>query len=313
MKVLLWLPNAISVFSATAEQVARLQQLCPQHDFELVDSEQAFLGALPTADAVLVWRFRPEWYALGRRLRFVATPAAGREKVATDPSGRVRSVHGHFHGQIMAESLLAMMLHFSRRIDLSVANQSARLYARDVYTTTRRLAGQHALILGYGPLGRECARLLKALGLRVTGVKRDVNVDAAPADAVLALERLHDVLPSVDQLVITLPGDTATDQIIGAQELALLPPGACLYNLGRGNAVDEVALVEALRAGRLAHAFLDVFATEPLPTSSPLWETPGLALMPHASAISQEYLDLWFAELAAEQLQGLGARQTEES
>jgi len=302
MKVLLWLPNAISAFRATAPQVARLQQQRPQHDFELVDSEQAFVAALPTAEAALVWRFRSEWYDLAPRLRFVATPAAGREKVAPDPSGRVRTVHGHFHGQIMAESLLAMMLHFSRRIDLSVANQNARRYARDVYTKTRRLAGQHALILGYGPLGRECARLLKALGLRVTGIKRNANVDIAPADAVLALERLHDVLPSVDQLVITLPGDTATDQVIGAHELALLPPRACLYNLGRGNAVDETALVEALGTGRLAHAFLDVFATEPLPATSPLWEAPGLALMPHASAISQEYLDLWFAELAAEQL-----------
>ena len=75
-----------------------------------------------------------------------------------------------------------------------------------------------------------------------------------------------------------------------------------MYNLGRGNAVDEAALVQALRAGQLAHAFIDVFATEPLPAESPLWEAPGLALMPHASAISQEYLDLWFAELVAEQL-----------
>ena len=74
---------------------------------------------------------------------------------------------------------------------------------------------------------------------------------------------------------------------------------ATLYNLGRGNAVDEAALVEALRLGRPGRAFLDVFEREPLPADSPLWDAPNLALLPHASAISAEYLDLWFEELTS--------------
>jgi phosphoglycerate dehydrogenase-like enzyme len=202
----------------------------------------------------------------------------------------------------MAESLLAMMLHVSRRLDLCVANQRTHRYERDAFVDTRRLAGQHALIIGYGPLGRECARLLKALGLRVTGVKRDPQVEPGSADLVLAAERLHDLLPDADHVVLTLPGDTGTDRLIAARELALLRASTCLYNLGRGNAIDEAALLQALRDGRLAHAFLDVFEHEPLPPDSPLWDAPRLSIMPHASAISREYLDLWFEELAAEQL-----------
>lgn len=302
MKVLLWLPHPIRAFSVQPEQLRRLEERCPQHDFRLAPTLQAFLAELAEADAALVWQFNADWYRLGPRLKFVATPAAGREQVKPDPSGRVRNVHGHFHGKIMVESLLAMMLHFSRRIDVSLENQRAHVYDRTAYVETRRLSGQHALIVGYGPLGRQCARLLKALGLRVTGVKRQAAVDPAPADAVFAVEQLHELLPEADHVVLTLPSDTGTDRLLGERELGLVKPSACLYNLGRGNSVDEAALVRALAEGRLAHAFLDVFAEEPLPESSPLWETPGLALMPHASAISQDYLDLWFEELAAEQL-----------
>jgi phosphoglycerate dehydrogenase-like enzyme len=233
-------------------------------------------------------------------LRFVATPAAGREKLELDPSGQVRSVHGHFHGKIMAESLLAMMLFYSRRLDVCVDDRRARRYEREQFSTTRRLAGQSVLIIGYGPLGRECARLLTGLGMRVIGIKRNPSVDPAPAQAVHPIEKLHTLLPEVDHVVLTLPGDTGTDHLISATELSLMRPSASLYNLGRGNSVDELALVHALVQGKLAHAFLDVFEREPLPDGSPLWEAPNLALLPHASAISSEYLDLWFEELGGE-------------
>jgi phosphoglycerate dehydrogenase-like enzyme len=230
----------------------------------------------------------------------VATPAAGREKLELDPSGRVRTVHGHFHGKIMAESLLAMLLFFSRRLDASVEDRRARRYAREPYSSTRRLAGQTALIIGYGPLGRECARLLSALGMRVIGVKRRADVEPAPAEAVYAVERLPALLPDADHVILTLPGDTGTQHLLSDAEFLLMRPTCCVYNLGRGNAIDEAALLRALSTGKLARAFLDVFEREPLPLDSPLWDAPNLALLPHASAISAEYLDLWFEELSAE-------------
>lgn len=300
MKILVWLEHRIAAFSVQPAQLALLQQRHPQLEVQVVRSEAELLAALPTADAALVWSFAASWYARGPKLRFVATPAAGREKLEPDPNGRVRTVHGHFHGKIMAESLLAMMLYFSRRLDVAVADQAMRRYEREAYVGTRRLAGQHALIIGYGPLGRECARLLKALGMRVVGLKRRPEVEAAPADLVLGVERLHEQLREADHVILTLPSDTGTDHLLGAAELALLRPSAGLYNIGRGNAVDERALLSALEGGQLAHAFLDVFEQEPLPADSPLWNAKNLALMPHASAISREYLDLWFEELAPE-------------
>lgn len=300
MRIVVWLSHHISAFSAQPSQLTRLGARHPRLELRVVRSEAELLRELPSAEAALVWSFSADWYALGPKLRFVATPAAGREKLEPDPSGRVRCVHGHFHGKIMAESLLAMMLFFARRLDVAVVDQAARRYQREAYSSTRRLAGQQALIVGFGPLGRECGRLLKAVGLRVVGLKRSPAPDPSPADAVLGIERLHECLPEADHVILTLPGDTGTDHLIGAPELSLLRPSATLYNLGRGNAVDEAALLRALEAGRLAHAFLDVFEREPLPADSPLWRAKNLALLPHASAISSEYLDLWFEELAPE-------------
>ena len=298
MKVLLWLPHSISAFAPQPEQLARWRARYPQHQLVVVSEKAEFLEQLVDANAALVWRFLADWYERAPGLRFVATPAAGRERMQPDPSGRVRAVHGSFHGKIMAESLLGMLLHFARRFDLASADQRVRRYERDQYSPTRRLAGQRALIVGYGALGRECARLLKAVGLHVIGVKREAAVDPAPADAVFALQDLPRLLSEVDHVISTLPADTGTDHLFDDAAFAAMRPTAGFYNLGRGNAVDEAALLRALASGSIAHAFLDVFEREPLPADSPLWSAPNLALTPHASAINAEYLDLWVEELA---------------
>lgn len=300
MKVVIFLQNPIRAFELQLGQLEALRLRYPQHELVLVSTQSELLQHLPDADAALVWRFEAAWYDGASALRFVATPAAGRENAEPDPRGRVRVVHGSFHGKIMAESLLAMMLFFSRRLDLAVADQRAHRYQREQYATTRRLTGQTALIVGYGALGRECARLLKALGLRVIGVKRNADVDPAPADAVYPVESLYAVLPEADHIIVIVPSDTGTDHQFSDAAFAAMRPSAGFYSLGRGSAVDEAALLRALREGRLAHAFLDVFEQEPLPADSPLWDAPNLALTPHASAINEQYLELWLEELAVE-------------
>lgn len=156
------------------------------------------------------------------------------------------------------------------------------------------------LIVGYGALGRECGRLLTAVGVRVTGVKRRLTRDIGSAESVHSIEELPRLLGEADHVVSTLPAEASTNHLFGEPEFRAMRPSAGFYNLGRGNAVDEAALVRALESGTLAHAFLDVFQQEPLPADSPLWDAPNLALTPHASASNAEYLDLWFEELAPE-------------
>jgi phosphoglycerate dehydrogenase-like enzyme len=100
----------------------------------------------------------------------------------------------------------------------------------------------------------------------------------------VASDQIHRVLPEMDALVLACPLTAQTRGLIGARELALMPPGSVLVNIARGPVVDEEALVSALRAGHLGGACLDVFATEPLPASSPLWDMPNVIISPHSAA-----------------------------
>lgn len=300
MKVVIHLVHEVRAFHLSEAQLAALRATYPALEFVACASEAEYLGVLPTAHGALVWRFDAAWYERAPLLRVVATPAAGRERVAADPSGRVRQLHGAFHGQIMAETLVGMVSYWARRFDLAEAQQRERRYERDTFSSTGRLAEQSALVVGYGPLGRRCAASLKALGMRVAGVKRNAAVDPAPADAVYPATELFSALAAADHVVVTLPSDTGADHLFDDRAFAAMKPSAYFYNLGRGNVVDESALVRALEQNRLGGAFLDVFEREPLPETSPLWSAPRLRLLPHASAIARQYLDLWFVELGPE-------------
>ena len=140
-----------------------------------------------------------------------------------------------------------------------------------------------------GAIGTAVARLGKALGMTVLGVKRrtaGVDPAALHLDALYPPGELPAVLQRAEFLVLIAPHTPETEQMIGADELALMPQGAVFINIGRGGLVDEPALIEALRAGHLGGAGLDVFATEPLPADSPLWTMPNVLLSPHSSSTS---------------------------
>jgi phosphoglycerate dehydrogenase-like enzyme len=307
MKVVVRIENEVSAFRLDERQFAGLVARYPELTFVRPASPAAFLQELETAVGALVWHFDASWYARAPLLELVATPAAGRERVAPDPSGRVTPVHGAFHGKLMAETLVGMVTFWARRFDLAEAQQCERRFERDPFSSTRRLAGQTALVVGYGALGRHCAASLKALGLRVIGVRRHASGEAAPADELRPASELSSLLGRADHVVVTLPGDTGADRLFDARAFAAMRSDAYFYNLGRGNVVDERALVTALEAQTIAGAFLDVFAEEPLPRTSPLWQAPRLRLLPHASAVAREYLELWLEELAPE-LARLAAR-----
>jgi len=303
-RLLVWLSHSVPAFEPTAAQLAALAARLPGTELVVVHSDPEFLQALPQAQAVVVWRFLPEWYALAPCLRHAFTPSAGREPLPADPAGRVDRHFGHFHGALMSESLLAMITFMNRRFGEALRDQGQRRWDRSPYSRIRRLHGQVVLLVGYGAIGQACARLLSSLGMVVHGLRRDVTRPSPHAERVLAAEQLHLALPLADHVVCLLPADTGTDHILDSAALRQMKPSACVYNLGRGNAIDLDALRGALSHGQLAGAFLDVVSHEPLPADSPLWTTPNLYLTPHASAISAEYLDLYFEELARE-LSGL--------
>jgi phosphoglycerate dehydrogenase-like enzyme len=149
----------------------------------------------------------------------------------------------------------------------------------------RDLQGQTAVIVGVGHIGTRIARGLQALGMRTIGLRRQ----AQPAeffDEVRGLEAIDTVLPRCDWLVLACPLTEQTRRLVDARRLALLPRGAGLVNIARGEIVDEAALIESLASGHLLGAYLDVFVQEPLPPESPLWTLPQVLMTPHSASAS---------------------------
>jgi phosphoglycerate dehydrogenase-like enzyme len=150
---------------------------------------------------------------------------------------------------------------------------------------TRDLHEQTAVIVGLGPIGRETGRLLKAIGLTTIGVRRSAG--ALPHfDRVCRLDALDGLLPACDWLVLACPLTPETRNLLDARRIGLLPARAGVANVGRGELMDEAALGAALHQGRLRSAYLDVFATEPLPNDSPLWNAPNTWISPHNAGAS---------------------------
>ena len=150
----------------------------------------------------------------------------------------------------------------------------------------RDLRGQTAVVLGVGHIGAEFARLARAFGVRVIGVRRSGRKPDDPVDELHAPHDLPELLPRADWLVIACPLTRETRGLIDAGLIARLPEGARVINVARGEIVAEAAMIAALKSGHLAGAYLDVFETEPLPADSPLWDMPNVLVSPHNAAIS---------------------------
>lgn len=148
------------------------------------------------------------------------------------------------------------------------------------------LRGQSIAILGLGTIGATVARFCQALGMRVIGVRRSPMQPGDPVAEMHPFAALPELLPRCDWVVLACPLTAATRRIINAATLALLPRGARLINVARGGVVDQQALIDALKSGRLGGAYLDVFESEPLPPDSPLWDLPNVLVTPHNALAS---------------------------
>jgi len=300
-RIVIFLQSAVEAFTVQDELVGSLAASLNNLDFLCVRSESELLKELPEAHALVSWRIPVEWYAVAPKLREVFTPAAGRDWISRPPATNptVTIHHGTFHGNVMSESLLGMIIFFNKRMEDFFRSKRMHQWNRNRIGDNPSLGSQTVLILGYGSIGRMCSRVLKAFGCHITGMKRSGRHPEydRDADEIITAEKLPEFLPRADHIVALLPGDTDTDKLLTRRHFQLMKPTACFYNLGRGNCVVEDDLIDALCTGRIAGAGLDVFANEPLPPTSQLWDLPNVFIMPHASAISADYLPLYFEEL----------------
>jgi phosphoglycerate dehydrogenase-like enzyme len=255
----------------------------------------------------------------GRRLRWVHSGSAG-VGGSLSPAMRASPVlftnSAGVHANPIAETVLAMILHFARALDVAARAQtrgewgSAEFYRADAPIT--ELGRSTVGIVGFGGIGRALACRVAALGARVLGVKRAPRgTGAVPLEAVRpnglptvvigsarvssGRAALDELLVASDYVVLAAPGTDETAGLIGREELTRMKPSAVLVNVSRGALVDEGALVDALSAGRLRGAALDVFASEPLSAGHPLWGLPNVLITPHVSAVTRAF---WEREVA---------------
>ncbi|MGY1739492.1 MULTISPECIES: NAD(P)-dependent oxidoreductase [unclassified Blastococcus] len=268
------------------------------------------------AEALVVWGSAPADLAAAAgdmpRLRWVQSLAAGPDAVlaAGFPDDVVITSGAGLHSRTVTEHALALVLALVRRLPAAARAQAEHRWARELgglqplhpEGAVTTLLDARVLIWGFGAIGETLAPVLRALGAQVRGVARSAGQRAGfdvVAEADLAAE-----LGRTDVLVMVLPATEGTRHALDAGRLAALPRHAHVVNVGRGTTVDEAALAQALAAGRLAGAALDVTETEPLPPASPLWDAPNLVLTPHAAGGRPVGADALIAANAAALLEG---------
>jgi glyoxylate/hydroxypyruvate reductase A len=256
-------------------------ELTPEQDARWT----ALLGA---ADVCfdLDWRSPADLATTAPRLRWVQATSAGigqfLQRTGLDRTDITFTTAAGVHAVPLAEFALTGVLHFAKGIPLLRARQQQRHWERYATASVR---GRRALVVGLGSIGRETCALLAAAGLEVWGVGRPGRrYDVPGAARTLDTDHLDDALGTADVVVLACPLTEQTRGLLSRRRLGLLPPGAILVNVARGQVVDEEALVDALEQGRLGGAALDVFAVEPLPVDSPLWGRDDVLVSPHSAS-----------------------------
>ncbi|PHX70927.1 MAG: hydroxyacid dehydrogenase [Acidimicrobium sp.] len=183
----------------------------------------------------------------------------------------------------IAQTTVLYMLALSRNVRAWFQHQEKHEWTRHEFA---ELDGARLAVIGMGPIGIEIARLGVALNMNVEAIRRTpTGNEPCPT---FSFDQLHSALARADWVAVALPLTDNTRQIFNAETFAIMKPGACFINVGRGELVDEDSLVAALQSGHLAGAALDVFATEPLPSDSPLWDMDNVIITPHSSSASAQ-------------------------
>jgi phosphoglycerate dehydrogenase-like enzyme len=245
--------------------------LSTKHDIK--PDTQAFYDALRDANS----------------LRWVHTPSAGLDRPIYEvlrERGVVVTASSGVNAPVVAHSATLGLLALARRWPLLLAAQRRHEWL-PVYATAlpRDIRGQTAVIVGWGPVAREIGRLLQAFGLKLA-VARHSDQPAGDDVTTVPYSRVRELLPRADWLVLACALSDATRHLVGRDELAMLPAHCALVNVARGDVVDEHAMIDVLREGRIAGAYLDVFAHEPLDHDSPLWDMPNVIVTPHMAGMS---------------------------
>jgi D-2-hydroxyacid dehydrogenase (NADP+) len=270
-----------------------LQTAFPDVQFVLADGPATLPADAVNADALISFAIGmpDEFFRDAARLKWIQCLATGVDHLFRYPSLRpdviLTSGRG-IHGAPMRETVVYLMMGASRGVASLVEDQKAHVWDRRFYSL---LAGKTAVIVGVGVVGIAIGELLKAFGMHVVGVTRTARM-LDGIDETIPTGRLEEAARRADFLINVLPGSADNIGLFGRAVFAAMKPTAYYISAGRGQTVDEAALIDALRERRIAGAGLDVFQTEPLPPDSPFWDLPNVFITPHLGGYTSEYEDL---------------------
>ena len=312
-KLLLCVWHPFSLWRAPEWLPARLRARHPGMRVVYLPDYNSIEPELPDTDIFVGWSLRPAQFAAAHKLKWLHSTAAGVAQLMYPElraSGIAVTNASGVHTVPIAEHVLGLLLAMARRFPSAFRHQAARHWGQqdiwDEPVRPRELRGATLLVVGLGAIGREIARLSRAVGLRVIAVTRSGHALPKFAERVEPASALDALLSEADFVVLAAPETPETHHLMNAARLARMKPSAYLLNVARGSLVDELALFTALREHRIAGAALDVASEEPLPESSPLWTLENCFLTPHLSGASDalwerqaellfDNLDRWFS------------------
>lgn len=257
------------------------------------------MSLLPGADVLVVGGgWKNAWLPAATRLRFVQSISSGTNQFDLDAFRARRIALASAQGvntNAVSEHAMGLLLALARQLPRHMSEQQRRVWHPgpapvDLAAREDELAGKTLLVIGLGAIGDRVARLARAFDMRTLGVRREPSKGGS-ADAVHGFDRLPDLLPRSDAIVLCCPLTPETRHLINALTLREMKPGALLINVARGGCVDEPALLDALTGGQIAGAALDVADPEPLASDSPLWALPNVLITPHRACETRRYED----------------------
>jgi D-2-hydroxyacid dehydrogenase (NADP+) len=282
--------NLLILESRADEYERALRPKFPEVSIHSARSEEEVGDFIEKADILLVIRISDPLIKRASKLKWIHALTTGVDYIVNLPSLRkdviVTSTRG-IHGPQVSEMAFLLMLALNRRLPEVVRNQDKGVWER---WPGRLLWKKKVGILGIGVIGEEIARKCKAFGMEVLGIdilRRKLDC----IDAFYGPEDIVKVAREVDYLVIVAPRTPETEKIVDAKVLAAMTPTAFLLNLGRGELVDEEALISVLKSGKIAGAGLDTYCQEPLPKDHPFWRMKNVILFPHVAGMSDIYVE----------------------
>jgi phosphoglycerate dehydrogenase-like enzyme len=280
----------------------RLRADFPQLEVVQLPNYDRVSEEIVDADLAIAWSLRGEQVAAAKKLRWIHSTAAAVHSLMTrelQASNITVTNARAVHGPVVAEHAMSLVFAMAKRLPEAAKFQAHRHWAQQEICENiprpRELKDATMVIVGFGSIGTSLAKLARALGMRVVGVREHPEKGSESADAMYGFADLNDALGEADFVVLATPVTERTRHLMRAESLERLKPNAYLINVGRGVLIDEEALVHALRANRLAGAALDVTTEEPLPPASPLWTMENLFITPHIGGFAEKMWERHYA------------------